>query len=48
MDNRAVDKVLWTDESKFKMFGSNRKVYEWQKVGERPATPCITPIVKHG
>ena len=47
LDNRVVDKVLWTDKSKFKIFGSNKKVYVWQRVGERAAIPCITPTVKH-
>ena len=27
-------KVIWTDESKFEILGSNRKVYVWWKVGE--------------
>ena len=39
-------KVLWTDENKFEIFGSNRRV--WWRVGERAATPCITPTLKHG
>ena len=41
------NKVLWTDESKFKIFGSNWRVYMQQRVGKRAATPCITPAVKH-
>ena len=35
------NKVLWTDKSKF-------DVYVWQRVGERAATFCITPTIKHG
>ena len=42
------NKVLWIDESKFEIFGSNERVYMWQRVGERAATPCITPTIKHG
>ena len=40
------NKVLWTDELKFEIFGSNRRVYVVQ-VGERAATLWITPIIKH-
>ena len=37
------NKVLWTDKSKFEMFGSNRRVYMWQRVDERTANPlCHT------
>ena len=42
------EKVLWTDESKFKIFQSNRRIYVWQRVGKKAATPCITPTIKHG
>ena len=41
-------KVLSTDESKFEIFGSNKRVYVWWRFGERIATSCITPTVKHG
>ena len=41
------NKVLWTDESKFEILGSNRKVYERRTVGERAVTSYITPTVKH-
>ena len=37
------NKVFWTDESKFEIFVSNRRVYVWQRV----ATPCIIPTAKH-
>ena len=33
------NKVLWTEKSTFKIFGSNRRVYVRQKVGEKAATP---------
>ena len=42
------NKVFWTDELKFEIFGSNMKLYVQQRVGESAATPCITPIIKHG
>ena len=41
------NKVIWTDESKFEIFGSNKRVYVQRRVGERAATSCITPIIKH-
>lgn len=40
--------VLWTDESKFQLFGSNRRVYVRRRQGERASPQCITPTVKHG
>ena len=42
------NKVFWTDESKFEIFRSNRKVYVQRRVGKRVAAPCITLTVKHG
>ena len=39
---------LWSDESKFDVFWSNRRVYMQRKGGERAAATCITPTVKHG
>ena len=42
------NKVLWSDESKFKIFRSNRTIYVRWKVRESAATPCITPTVEHG
>ena len=38
----------WTDESKFEIFWSNRRICKLRRVGERTATPCITPTLKHG
>ena len=32
------NKVFWTDKSKFKIFGLNRRIYMWWRVGERAAT----------
>ena len=42
------NKVLPIDESKFEIFRPNRTVYVRLRVGERAATPWITPTVKHG
>lgn len=40
--------VLWTDESKFQIFGSNRRVYVRRRRGERMREDCVVPTVKHG
>lgn len=40
--------VLWTDESKFEIFGNKRRQYVRRRVGERYDPKCITPTVKHG
>ena len=40
--------VLWSDESKFEYFGSNRCVFVRRRVGERMISTCVVPIVKHG
>lgn len=41
-------KVLWTDESKFQVFGSNRRTFVRRRVGERMLPECVAPTVKHG
>lgn len=41
-------RVLWTDESKFQVFGSNRRIFVRRRVGERMKTECVVPTVKHG
>lgn len=49
--NWTVDqwkRVLWTDESKFEIFGSRRRVYVRRRIGERLTPECIVPTVKHG
>ncbi|MBN3271204.1 ABI2 protein, partial [Polyodon spathula] len=40
--------VLWTDESKFEIFASSRRVFVRRRVGERMVPCCVTPTVKHG
>lgn len=41
-------KVLWTDESKYEIFGTKRKMYVRRRVGERYLPECIQSTVKHG
>lgn len=40
--------VLWSDESKFELFGTKRRQYVRRKVGERYKKQCIAPTVKFG
>ena len=40
--------VLWSDESKFEIFGSNRRVIVPCRKGEQMDFACLVPIVKHG
>uniref|UniRef100_A0AAZ3S2Q7 Transposase Tc1-like domain-containing protein n=1 Tax=Oncorhynchus tshawytscha TaxID=74940 RepID=A0AAZ3S2Q7_ONCTS len=39
---------LWSDESKFEIFGSNRHVFVGRRVGEQIISACVVPTVKHG
>lgn len=41
-------KVLWSDESKFEIFGGHRRVFVRRYDGERFHKKCIVPTVKHG
>ena len=40
--------MLWTDESKFELFGSKRRVFVRRYAGERYSEKCLVPTVKHG
>uniref|UniRef100_A0A3B4CHW9 Transposase Tc1-like domain-containing protein n=1 Tax=Pygocentrus nattereri TaxID=42514 RepID=A0A3B4CHW9_PYGNA len=40
--------VLWSDESKFEIFGSNHHVFVRRRKGERVDSTCLVPTVKHG
>lgn len=40
--------VLWTDEFKFELFGTKRRVYVRRSPGERYRKECLLPTVKHG
>ncbi|GAB0092568.1 hypothetical protein DMENIID0001_075710 [Sergentomyia squamirostris] len=46
--SREWTKVLWSDESKFQIFGSRRRVFVRRRQGERANMECIVPTVKHG
>ena len=39
--------VLWSDESKFEIFGSTCCVFVWRRKGERMVSTCMVPTVKH-
>lgn len=40
--------MLWSDESKFEIFGSNYRVFVRRRKGERMDSTCLVPTVKHG
>ena len=37
--------ALWSDESKFEVFGSNRRVFVRRRVGEQIISACVVPTV---
>jgi transposase len=41
-------KVIWSDESKFNVFGSDGREYCWRRDGEALRDQNIQPTVKHG
>ena len=50
-ETQAIDwwkSVLWSDESKFEISGSNRRVFVRRRIGERMISACVVPTVKHG
>jgi transposase len=40
--------VVWSDESKFNIFGSDGRQYCWRRVNERLRDHHVNPTVKHG
>lgn len=42
------DSIIWSDESKFNMFGSDGKKMVWRHPGEEYKPECLNPTVKHG
>lgn len=40
--------VIWSDESKFNLFGSDGKVMVWRTTSEELNPKCTVPTVKHG
>lgn len=50
-ENLSIDQwknVLWSDESKFELFGFHRRKYYRRKVNKRYHSKCIVPTVKYG
>lgn len=41
-------KIVWSDESKFQIFGSDGREYYWKKIGEPLQNTHIKPTVKFG
>src|SRR4051812_41961777 len=48
LDNRGLEAVVWSDESKFQLFGSDGRQWYWKKLNELLSTRHIRPTVKHG
>jgi len=42
------NRVIWSDESKFNLFGSDGKVMVWRTTKEELDPKCTVPTVKHG
>lgn len=40
--------VIWSDETKIQLFGSDGITRAWRKPGERMKKECLQPTVKHG
>ena len=39
--------VIWSDESKFNLFGSDGKIMVWRSTMEEYDPKCFVPTVKH-
>lgn len=42
------ENVLWSDESKFNLFGSDGQILVRRRAGEEMNPACVVPTVKHG
>lgn len=42
------DSILWSDETKINLFGSDGVQHVWRRVGEDYKDACVVPTVKHG
>ena len=42
------NKLVWSDDSKFNLFGSDRKVMVWRSDKEEFGSECIIPTIKYG
>ena len=40
--------MLFTDETKMELFGTNRRLFVRRRVHERYKTNCLIPTMKHG
>ncbi len=40
--------VLWSDETKINLFGSDGVKHMWRQPGEEYKDKCVLPTVKHG
>ncbi len=40
--------VLWSDETKINLFGSDGVKHVWRQPGEEYKDKCVVPTVKHG
>ncbi|CAF4553057.1 unnamed protein product [Rotaria socialis] len=43
-----LDSILWSDESKFNLFGSNGRQIVWRQTNESMKRECLKPTVKCG
>ena len=41
-------KIIWSDESKFNLFGSDGRIYVRRRVGEEYLPQCVQQMVKFG
>jgi len=46
-DNTFWDRVLWSNESKFNLFGSDGRIKVWRKVSEELNKYCLHSTIKH-
>lgn len=42
------NKVIWSDETKVMLFGSDGITRKWRRTGESLKKECLRPTVKHG
>ena len=42
------EKLLWSDESKFEIFGTKRRQYVRRRLGGELKVCCLQPTIKHG
>lgn len=47
-DNKFWESILWSDESKYNIFGSDGRAKVWRKSGEALKLKNLNPTVKHG